>query len=141
MSVPLGQMQYVAAVLGEMKDLTPVPYRIEIDGKRHDQEAVLVVAANTSYFGGGLKIAPDTDPADGLLDVIVVDACTRTELVKVLPKLFTGGHIGHPKVSVLRGRHIRLDAPRATTWADGERSGALPLTAECVPGALKMIVP
>lgn len=43
-----------------------------IDGVRRHQEAMLVAVSNTGVFGGGMRIAPDADPADGLLDVTVV---------------------------------------------------------------------
>jgi diacylglycerol kinase (ATP) len=47
--------------------------------------------------------------------------------------------VNHPRVEVRRGRHIRLEAPRIVTQADGERFEPPPLDLEAVPGALTVV--
>ena len=75
---------------------------------------------------------------DGLLDVVIIKPMSRRELVKTYPKLFKGTHTTHPQYERHRVRRVTLAAPGITTYADGERFGPLPLTVECVPGALRV---
>ncbi|MFG2752152.1 diacylglycerol kinase family protein [Streptomyces xanthophaeus] len=51
-----------------------------------------------------------------------------------------GTHLGHPKVSVHRAVKVTLEAPGITAYADGEPLGPLPVTAECIPAAPRVLV-
>ena len=90
-------------------------------------------------FGGGMRVAPDASYDDGLLDVVILHRVSRAEFVRVFPRVFTGTHVTHPQVQVLRGRRIRLEAPGIITQADGERFEPLPLDLEVAPGALMVV--
>ncbi|MCA1217197.1 diacylglycerol kinase family protein [Streptomyces sp. 8L] len=141
-----GRFRYEIAMLAELAALAPVPYRLTLDdGAEREVEAVLVAVGNTSSYGGGLRICPGADCGDGLFDVTVVGACSRTTLLRVFPRVYRGSHTGHRVVTVHRAAAVRLAAPAATTaataYADGEPLGALPLTARCVPGALRLLAP
>lgn len=86
-----------------------------------------------------MRICPGAVPDDGLFDVTVVGDCSRATLLKVFPQVYRGGHLSHPKVSVHRARKITLEAPGLTAYADGEPLGPLPVTAECIPGAVRLL--
>lgn len=98
-----------------------------------------MAVGNGPSYGGGMRICADAELDDGLLDVTVVGACSRTTLVRVFPKVYRGTHLGHPAVTSYRVRRIELEAAGVTGYADGEPLGALPLTAECVPRAVRVI--
>ena len=53
--------------------------------------------------------------------------------------MFTGAHVTHPAVEILRAREVRLEATGIVAYADGERFGPLPMTVEAVPGALTVL--
>jgi diacylglycerol kinase (ATP) len=61
------------------------------------------------------------------------------QLVRTKPLLTTGTHVEHPMVTVHRASRVELAAPGVTTYADGEPVAALPVVAECVPGALTVV--
>jgi diacylglycerol kinase (ATP) len=88
-----------------------------------------------------MRLAPDADLTDGLLDVTVVGPIWRWDLEKIKPRVYTGTHLEHPAVSTRRGRVVRLASAGQLAYADGERVGTLPVTAECVPKALRILVP
>src|SRR5207247_1401996 len=101
-----------------------------------------VVAANGRWFGGGMKIAPDADPADGVFDVVVLGALGRVELLRWLPTIYPGTHLRNPRVTVRRARQVRVSAPTPLpTHVDGEPVGATPVVFTLEPGALRLRVP
>ncbi|MEI2775667.1 MAG: YegS/Rv2252/BmrU family lipid kinase [Tetrasphaera sp.] len=140
-SWPRGQMRYNLAILRELPVFRPIPYAIEVDAERVETEAMLVVIANAASYGGGMQVAPDARIDDGLLDVVIVHRISRAEFLRVFPRVFTGAHIEHPAVSVLRGTRVRLEARGVPVFADGEPFTDLPVACEVVPGALTVVAP
>ncbi|KQX61070.1 MULTISPECIES: diacylglycerol kinase [unclassified Streptomyces] len=139
---PVGRARYDLAMLAELAAFRPFPYRITLDdGAVREVEATLVAVGNGSSYGGGMRICPGADPTDGLFDVTVVGDCRRRTLLRVFPKVYRGTHVEHPKVTVLRAAKVEIAAAGVSGYADGERLGELPLTARCVPGAVRLIGP
>ncbi|MCX4849083.1 diacylglycerol kinase [Streptomyces sp. NBC_00893] len=137
-----GRFKYDLAILAELAAFKPIPYRIRLDdGPVREIEATLIAVGNGSTYGGGMRICADAVMDDGLFDVTVVGDCSRTTLLKVFPRVYKGTHLSHPKVTVHRVSSIELAAAGVTAYADGEQLGALPLTARCVPGAVRVLVP
>ncbi|MGA5196988.1 diacylglycerol kinase [Streptomyces exfoliatus] len=142
MRLPAGRFKYDLAILAELARFRPVPYRLAFDdGRVLETDATLVAVGNGSSYGGGMRICADARTDDGLLDVTVVGDCDRRTLLKVFPRVYKGTHLSHPAVTTYRVRSLTLDAPDTTGYADGEPLGPLPLTVECVPGALRVLAP
>ncbi|MGP9021810.1 diacylglycerol kinase [Streptomyces sp. BR1] len=139
---PTGRFKYDLAMVAELAAFKPIPYRVTLDGGEvREIEATLVAVGNGSSYGGGMRICADAVMDDGLFDITVVGDCSRATLVKVFPKVYKGTHLSHPKVTTYRAASITLDAPQVTGYADGEPLGGLPLTAECVRGAVRVLAP
>ena len=138
---PRGQMRYPLAVLRELPVFRPIPYAVELDGRRLETQAMLVAVANTTSFGGGMRVCPDADVADGLFDVMIVHALSIPSFLRVFPKVYSGTHTTHPAVEIHRARRVRLEASGIHSQADGEMFADLPIDAEVVPGALHVVTP
>ncbi|KRB45467.1 diacylglycerol kinase [Terrabacter sp. Root181] len=141
MTWPRGQMRYNLAVLRELPVFRPIPYAVELDGHRLETRAMLVAVANTTSFGGGMRVCPDADVTDGLFDVLIVHALSIPSFLRVFPKVYSGTHTTHPAVEILRARRVRLEASGIHSQADGETFADLPIDAEVVPGALHVVTP
>ena len=141
MTWPKGQMRYNLATLAELRTFTPIPYVLELDGEEQRFEAMMVAVGNGPSFGGGLRITEGALLDDGLLDVVVIRPMSKTGLVRTYPKLFKGTHVQHPQYRHYPARTVTVAAPGVVAYADGERIGALPLTVEVVPQALRVLVP
>lgn len=137
---PRGQMRYNLAILRELPVFRPIPYAIECDGERLATRAMLVAVANTASFGGGMRICPQADPADGLFDVLILHAISIPQFLRVFPSVYSGRHVGHPRVEIRRAARVRLEAG-VPAQADGEPFAPLPLEVENVPGALNVVAP
>ncbi|PZS02893.1 MAG: diacylglycerol kinase, partial [Candidatus Chloroheliales bacterium] len=103
-----------------------------------------VVVANCQFFGGGMRVAPDADPADGLFDVVILGNFGKLEVVRELPKLYEGSHLALAKVSVSRARQVVVRAAnphrRLIAQADGEVVGRTPITFDLLPATLTIRV-
>ncbi len=141
MSWPKGRMRYNLATLAELRTFRPLPYVVEMDGVEHRFEAMMVAVGNGPSYGGGLRMTEGALLDDGLLDVVIIRPMTKPELVRTYPKLFKGTHVQHPDYRHHAVRRITIAAPGVVAYADGERIGALPMTVEVVPGALRVVVP
>ncbi len=137
----LGRLGYPLAVARELPGFRPISYRIEVDDQVVETEAMLVAVGNGTSYGGGMRICAGAEPDDGLLDVLVLHQISRTGLLRVFPRVFTGSHLSHPAVQVLRGSRVRVQAEGVLTYADGEPFAPVPLTCEAVPGALRLVTP
>jgi diacylglycerol kinase (ATP) len=134
---PRGRMRYNIAMIEKLIALRPHSYRIRVDESYLEVQATLVTVANGSSYGGGMKVCPDASINDGLFDVMVLGRVSRIELLKVFPKVYRGGHVGHPAVTFYRCNEIEIDGS-GSSFADGEPIAQLPLRAKCVSAALKV---
>jgi diacylglycerol kinase (ATP) len=141
MTWPRGQMRDNLATIAELRTFEPIPYVVELDGEEHRFEAMMVAVGNGPSFGGGLRITEGALLDDGLLDVVAILPMSKTALVRTYPKLFKGTHVHHPEYRHYPARTVTIAAPGVVAYADGERIGALPLTVEVVPHALRVLVP
>jgi diacylglycerol kinase (ATP) len=140
MTWPRGQMRYNIATLAELRVFQPLPYTLQLDDREVQLEAMLVAVGNGPSFGGGLRITEGAILDDGFLDVVIIKPITKPDLIRTYPKLFKGTHIHHPQYEHHLVRSVTVAAPGIVSYADGERFGPLPLTVECAPGALTVLV-
>jgi diacylglycerol kinase (ATP) len=138
---PHGRTRYNLAALAELANLRPLPFRVEVDDDRFNQELLLAAIGNAPTYGGGMRICPEADPADGLLDVTVVRAMPRWRVIRFFPTVYTGALVRHDEVELYRATSVRLDAPGIRAYADGELVGPLPVEVSVVPGALRILIP
>jgi diacylglycerol kinase (ATP) len=106
-------------------------------GRMHD-----VVVANGAWHGGGMKLAPDASPDDGLFDVVLIGDIGKVDFLTTAPKIYKGRHVAHAKVDVVRSKRVDVDAQeRLPIELEGEQVGTTPAVFEVVPGALTIRVP
>ncbi|TDE58424.1 YegS/Rv2252/BmrU family lipid kinase [Nonomuraea mesophila] len=138
---PPGMARYVVAMVDELRSFRPIPFRVTLDEDEViEREAMLVAVANTRSYGAGMRVSPDASPDDGLLDVVMLEAVSKAEFLRVFPSVYRGTHVGHRAVSVRRVRSVRLEAADVVAYADGERVGPVPAHCEVRPGALRVLV-
>jgi len=134
---PKGRMRYNIAMIEKIIQLRAHFYRIRLDKEFIDVRATLVTVANGASYGGGMNVCPDAALDDGLFDVMVLGEVSRTELLKVFPRVYSGRHVGHPAVSFYRCREIEIIGS-GSSFADGEPISSLPLSATCISNAMKV---
>jgi diacylglycerol kinase (ATP) len=142
------KLQYPYAAVRSLASYQPGRYRVSVDGADREYVAATVVVANSAYYGKGMRIAPAAVIDDGVLDVIVIEAASRLELLRALPTVYDGTHVDRPEVTVLRGKRVELRGDARSPiplGGDGEALGVLPgldaepAVVEIQPGALSVI--
>ncbi|MBD8606285.1 YegS/Rv2252/BmrU family lipid kinase [Aeromicrobium sp. CFBP 8757] len=138
---PRGNMRYNLAILAELRSFEPLPFTLTLDGTPIEREAMLVAVGNGPSFGGGLRICEGAVIDDGLLDVVVINPVSKATLLRVFPQLYRGTHVDLPEFERHLVTEVTLSSPGIVAYGDGERLGALPLTATVRPGALRVLAP
>ena len=136
-----GRGGYVLGALGAIRTSRPRRFTLEVqEGKRIDEPGLMVAFANGPAYGGGLRIAPAADLADGLLDVCFVRQVGRARLLRLLRRVFSGGHVNLPEVEYFKTARVRLetDVP-LDVYADGEFVCRTPVEVNVVSKALRVI--
>lgn len=112
--------------------------RLTVDGVAEPAAAYhLVAAANTSTFGGGMMLAPGALADDGLLDLVTIADMPRARLLALMPKAYSGGHVGAPGVLIRRAQRVEIhcDEPLPLNL-DGDAVGTAPVVLEALPKAI-----
>jgi len=89
-----------------------------------------------------MKIAPLADPGDGILDVCIVEQVSTSTLLRVLPRIFWGGHTAHPAVRVERTTWLEIETQQPQImYADGDFAGHTPAQIQVLPAVLDIVLP
>jgi len=108
------------------------------------REHLMLIIANARVFGGGFKIAPHADLADGRLDAVGFANMGLGRRLSIMGKLLRGTHRDAPEVvsSTAPSFQLRFDSPPAYE-TDGEwrQAASADLLVESVPRALRVLIP
>lgn len=135
MKRPKGRAKYNVAIARELLGFRPRHYKITLDDYEFETEAMLIAVGNGRSYGGGMQVCPQAKMQDGYFDVMVLRPISKLEFMRVFPKVYAGTHVDHEAVDMYRSKRVNIEA-QAVAYADGERIGPLPISAECVPSAL-----
>ena len=121
----------------------PNKFDVTIDGREYRFNNVnLLAVANGKYFGHSMKIAPNADVTDGLLNIVVVRNFRRLKLFFLFPRIYSGTHVNHPNVITLKGKSIKVSSEKEIYYQrDGELGKSPELNIEVVHKGLKLLVP
>lgn len=141
---PRGPLKYTYATMRVVPRFRPYGVRIEADGREWTQTCTLVAVANAAVFGGGLRISPGSSTTDGELELVLCEALSKADILRLFAKLKDGGHVDDPRVRIVPARRVTLTpdpvgAPLPPVFADGELVGAAPIRVTTVPRAVTIL--
>ena len=98
--------------------------------------------ANVKYYGGGMVSAPQADPFAARLDGVSMNL-TLPEVFRALPQNFKGNFDAVRNVRQFPfSQSLTVTTGRpCPVQADGEPLGETPMTVECLPGKLPVLLP
>ncbi len=137
-----GPPAYAWAILCCLPGYRPQPLELKSDTQDFRGEVMFAVIGNSVSYGGGLKMTPRARMDDGWLDVCIVPAMGKLELLRWVPRAYRGEHLRHPRIIYFQARRVSLASRvRLDLFGDGEFLQELPATVEVVPRALQVVVP
>jgi diacylglycerol kinase (ATP) len=136
-----GTIPYVLGLLRSLVCYHNKSVIIRTGEKTEKARIVTMVVSNGAYFGGGMHVAPEADPHDGKLDVMVVRDLSKLGLLQAFPRIYKGTHVTHPCVSISQATEISVEtSERVLVQADGELMGEGPASFHIIPAALTVAV-
>lgn len=137
---PLAYVRSAAAALPELR-----AYRTSVvlgEGERFSSDLCNVIVANGRFVAGGVPVAPEADPSDGLLDVILIPKLPAPELALLAAQMLLGNHVRSSALTFRRTAKVFIKSqPGMWFNVDGELVGNQPATFEIMPRALQFVVP
>jgi diacylglycerol kinase family enzyme len=140
----LGSLSYYAAVFRTLIWYRARRVRLWIDDVMQEQEFLMTAVGNGRFYGGGMKVLPESDPSDGKLDVCTVDSIPPLKIAALFPQFPTGGHVKFPFVKFYRCAQVRIESLNGafSVQTDGEvYSGITAAHFSILPAALRVLVP
>lgn len=138
-----GFLSYLKIVTAEYANYRPRTYKMLIDGKPVERQALFVSFANTNQFGYNTIIAPDAKIDDGLIDVCIVKKVPLTQAPQVVGLLLAKKIGTSDYVEIIKAREVKLKRNKnREVNIDGEPVKLeRELTIKVNPLSLKVIVP
>ncbi|HET8980498.1 MAG TPA: diacylglycerol kinase family protein [Solirubrobacteraceae bacterium] len=138
-----GNLVYAYGALRALAAWRPATFNVTLDGgESRFVTGFTVAVANSSYYGGGMKLAPDASLDDGMLDVVIILKMRKLRFLRLLPTVFNGAHVRQPEVQLARARTIQISSSQPyTMFADGDPIAELPVTIRVLAGAVRALVP
>lgn len=136
-----GAPAIVWGIFKTMKELKETPVTLELDGTVVHEKVQGVFIMNTVYAGGGLKFSPGADYQDKKLDVLVMRDLSRPEVLALLPQVYRGTHLSHPKVDFYRVSEVNLLCEKPVRKVlDGNVSETTQISAKIASQPLSVLV-
>jgi YegS/Rv2252/BmrU family lipid kinase len=133
-----GALTYYRGLLSTMMKFRSKNVKLTIDDKEQLQGEYLIGAvANGRIFGGGMIIAPQAEPDDGVFDLVLVESMKKLEILANSRHLYSGTIAKNPKVHILKARNIKVESPdEVHIEYDGEMGEKLPAEFSIISRAL-----
>jgi diacylglycerol kinase (ATP) len=133
------KLPYLLSALQELSKLRHFRWRGQIDRQDYDGRSLIFVTGLGRYFGGGIMITPRASPQGGRFQMVWDRDLSGLELLRLLPRIYRGRHLDHPKAQSCLAQRLQLTAePAAPVEADGEVMGWTPVEVEVYPRALEV---
>ena len=137
-----GKMKYLMSLLQSLFAFKGYKVEIESEGKTETRDALIAAVCNGNQFGGGIRICPVADPADGKMNTVIVDCIGgKLQIIKAFMQLMKGKILSYPAASHFTCDRVRFTpASPCTVQLDGELYKDLPFDA-CIRSGLKVYRP
>ena len=139
----LGRIAYVYTGVKNVRH-APVKARIDVDGRPwYRGVASCVLIGNMGSLFGGVTLFREADPADGRLDVGVLEAANLRDWTRFAGRALTGNAEQSPFVTTTSARRIdvRLNRKVAYELDGGMRGKSKRVKVRIKPGAVSVCVP
>lgn len=137
-----GMPAYLASLVKVLATYRSREITVETGDAKFTGKLLLAAVGNGRYIGGGLRMFPHARVDDGVFQVVLVGDVAKTQFIMSFPKIFSGTHLSHPRVSSFTASKLVIKGDHTlAVQVDGEIILHPPLEIELVPKALPVLVP
>jgi YegS/Rv2252/BmrU family lipid kinase len=135
-----GKLSFMLASAGALLAYSDRKVRLALDGGAPEELSITTIAAaNGRYFGGGMMVAPDASPSDGLLDVTIWSGYGISDFILKSKAIYEGSHVKLKGTRQARCRRLEASSDEEVLLdVDGEQPGRLPCAIEVLPAAIRL---
>ncbi len=135
-----GKLSFLLNTVKAMWNYNNKPVKITVDDDDSlELDIYSVAVANGQYFGGGMHMAPEAKPDDGLFDIVVMKAFSKLEILTKGRLIYKGTHVNLPEVISMRGKKVTATSNEEVLIdIDGEHLGRLNCTFENLHQEIKL---
>lgn len=137
-----GKLQYVASLIISLIKFKFYGFDVLLNGERTSKEALIIAVGNGKMFGGGIRICPEAEIDDGLMDFVVCNRMKKSRIPSAFMKLMKGKILEQPFTEFQRVEEVEACFDKKITVnVDGELYEGLPFAVKLVKGGVKLYRP
>lgn len=133
-----GLLPYLIGLIRAIWKHQPLQLTYTVDGKTRTKEALLCIAANGKWIGGGIPICPDAVPNDGEIDFMVVGQQPRWKVPYYLVRMMMKQILNFPFTEHVLCDKVTVSSPGMHVEVDGEIIACEHAEFTMHPGALML---
>ena len=137
-----GPLAYIRGAAAALPNLHAYKTDIVLDDREQfSAELYNVVVANGRFVAGGLPIAPNADPSDGKLEVVLIPKIGAAEMALLAAEIVLGRHLSSNATIFRQAKKVAVRSrPGMYFNVDGELVGNAPAVFQIIHRALNFIV-
>lgn len=121
---------------------THLNLKVRTEKEQFEEEARLFMITNTSQVGGFKDITPHANIQDGEVDLLIIKACSTTDLLALFKDYTFNVHENSPFVHYVQAKHITIECDKDIIYdVDGEVGTHFPIDVSVVQKAIRIIIP
>lgn len=140
----IGNASYVFETVMTLLTMHSIRARVSLDDAPEQvmDQLIFLAAMNTPYEGGGVKMAPNADACDGLLNMVCGHDRTRLEAPASLLKVLMKKHEEADEFILQPFKTMKIESETPLIYhTDGEAdAGVMSLSISCQPNKLTLIM-
>lgn len=140
-----GRSRYLLSAIRALIGFHPLQIRASIESEENSElegNALVLGVLNTPSYGAGMRVAPEAQTDDGMLDLVLVENLPLYQILRLLPRLMTHGELRTERIQRRTLRRIRIETKTPARFqGDGEILGWTPVEIEVVPRAFRVLCP
>ncbi|MDH8679184.1 diacylglycerol kinase family lipid kinase [Fusibacter bizertensis] len=123
-----GKSAYLVSTLKAGMQFKASHVEVVADHQVYKGKMILIAVGNGKYFGGGMKICPDAELDDGLLELCMVTNVSKLKFIKEISKIYSGRLNELKEVIYVKSKEIEIKVSDHQYWinADGNLVGKTP---------------
>ena len=137
-----GRLSFILGTTAALMKYRDQLVELTVDDRAPEALRITTVSvANCRYFGGGMCVAPEASPSDGIFDVTIWSGYGLADFILKAKALYDGSHLKLKGTRSFKCRTLSAASREEVLLdVDGEQPGRLPCRLSVLAGAIRLKV-